>query len=399
MAATTLSTVDYMFMRKYSDKNVANQARRDHPTFDMIPIEGGFNGEAHYYFITYANPQGVASVFATAQSSASSSKGVQLRAVRKKKYGIITLDGEAMLASEGNDGAIYDVVSRETDGIIMEVGDTIAFDLFRDGNGVRGRRASASTNVITLAVADDVRNFKPGMTVIADDTVTGASPRTGSTTVTSIDEDTGTITLTSAAAISGFADNDYLFRSGDQNGGCIEGLEVLNPLTAPTAGDSFRGIDRSVDVRGLAGSRLTGTGSIEEDLNRVAVSVSQRGKKLTHAVLNPVNFFNVQRRFQAKVEYQGAGGTADWGFEFIMLNTPAGALKLYSDPDCPMNRGRVFNNKAHYIKTLGGDLPHVIRDDGQRAQREASEDAIQIRLRGLCNYFQQDPAAFGVTSI
>lgn len=399
MAASTLTTLDFMFMRKYSDKNVANQARRDHPTFDMIPVEGGFNGEAHYYFITYANPQGVASVFATAQSSASSSKGVQLRAVRKKKYGIITLDGEAMLASEGNDGAIYDVVSRETDGIIMEVGDTIAFDLFRDGNGVRGRRSSASTNVITLTNADDVRNFKPGMTVLADDTITGASPRSGTTTVTSIDEDSGTITLTSAAAITSFADNDYLFRNGDQNGGCIEGFEVLTPLTAPVAGDSFRGIDRSVDVRGLAGSRLAATATVEEDLARVAVSVNQRGKKLTHAVVNPINFYNVVRRMQAKVEYQGAGGTADWGFEYINLVTPAGVLKLYSDPDCPTNRGRAFNAKAHYIKTLGGDLPHVIRDDGQRAQREASEDAIQMRLRGFCNYFQQDPGAFAVTSI
>lgn len=399
MAASTLTTLDYIFMRKYSDKNVANQARRDHPTFEQIPVEGGFNGDAHYYFITYANPQGVAAVLATAQTSASSSKGIQLKAQRRKKYGVITLDGEAMLASEGNDGAIYDVVSRETDGIIMEMGDTFAFDIFRNGDGVRGQRSSASTNVITLVVPDDVRNFKPGMTVLADDTITGASPRVGTTTVTSIDEDGGTITLTSAAAIASFADSDYLFRNGDQNGACIEGFEVLNPLTAPTGSDSFRGINRSVDVRGLSGSRLVATATPEEDLARVAVSVNQRGKKCDRAVLNPINFYNVVRRLQAKVEYQGAGGTADWGFEFINLTTPAGTLKLYSDPDCPTNRGRIYNSKAHYIKTLGGDLPHLIRDDGNRARAESTEDAIQLRMRGFSNYFQQDPGAFGVISI
>jgi hypothetical protein len=309
--ASTLTTLDYIFKHKYSDKEIANQARRDHPTFDMTPVEGGFNGTDQKYFITYSNPQGVAGTLAAAQSGASSSKGLQLTALRRKKYGVITLDGEAMAAAEGSDGAVYDVTTRETDGIIQEFGDSEAFDLFRNGDGVRGQRSSASTNVITLVDPDTVRNFKPGMTVLADDTITGASPRSGTTTVTSIDEDGGTITLTSAAAIGSFSDSDYLFRNGDQNGACMEGLALLTPFTAPVAAESFRGIDRSVDVRGLAGSRLTGTGLPEEDLARVAVSINQRGKKCDKGVLNPINFYNVVRRLQAKVEYQGAGGTAE----------------------------------------------------------------------------------------
>src|SRR5215213_10578223 len=186
-AASTLSTVAYIYKRKYSDKQTGDLAMRDHPTMSMLAKQDGFGGSAWFYAIRYGNPQGISGTFTTAQSAASASKGVQLQASRKKKYGIITLDGEAMAAARGDKAAFLDLVSQETDGVIEEHGDSLAFELHRDGNGVRGRRASISSDTVTLTVADDARNFKVGMTVIADDTITGASPRVGSTTVSAVD--------------------------------------------------------------------------------------------------------------------------------------------------------------------------------------------------------------------
>lgn len=397
MSASTLSTVAYIYKRKYSDKQVAEVAMRDHPTFYRIAKRGGFTGEAFYYPITYGFPQGISGTFADAQAGASSSKGVQLRAARKPKYGVITIDGEAAAAS-GNMGAFIELVTKETDFKLREMGDAFAFDLFRNGSGNRGQRASASVNVITLTNSDDVRNFKVGMTVIASANADGSSPRTGSTTVAAIDEDAGTITLTSAAGIDSFANNDYLFRKGDP-GTCMEGFEVLTPLTAPTSGDSFRGIDRSVDVRGLSGSRVNDTGNtIEYNLGLAAVKANQRGKKLREGVLNPLKFWEVAVRLNAKVEYQSAGGTADYGFEYITIHTPGGSLRIYSDPDCPTNRGRAWDPSTHYLKHLD-ELPHIIRDDGRPSMREASADGIEIRARGWVNYIQDDPAAHAVIAI
>ena len=397
MSASTLQTVAYIYKRKYSDKQVAEVAMRDHPTFYRIAKKGGFTGEAFYYPITYGFPQGISGTFADAQAGASSSKGVQLRAARKPKYGVITIDGEAAAAS-GNMGAFIDLVSKETDFKLKEMGDAFAFDLFRNGSGNRGQRASISTNVVTLTNADDVRNFKVGMTVIASANADGSTPRVGSTTVAAIDEDAGTITLTSAAGITSFANSDYLFRKGDP-GTCMEGFEVLTPLTAPTSGDSFRGIDRSVDVRGLSGSRVNDTGNtIEYNLGLAAVKANQRGKKLREGVLNPLKFWEVAVRLNAKVEYQSAGGNADYGFEFLTIHTPGGSLRIYSDPDCPTNRGRAWDPATHFLKHLN-ELPHIIRDDGRPSMREASADGIEIRARGWVNYIQDDPAAHAVIAI
>lgn len=398
MAASDLTSVAFIYKRLYSDRQVGDLAMRDHPLFRMINKEGGFVGASFHYPIRYGNPQGISGAFANAQTNASSSKGVQLTASRRPKFAVITMDGEAIAAAEGNRGAFLDLVTQETEGKLEELGDHLAFDLYRDGTCARGRRSSLAGDIVTLTVPDDARNFKVGMTVIADDTATGASPRTGSTTIAAIDEDAGTITLTSAAAIVAFADNDYLFTDGEQSTG-MEGLASQIPLTAPTAGDSFRGIDRSVDTRRLAGVRVNDTATaIEENAGLCAVKISQVGKKASQVYLNPINFWQVARRLNAKVEYQGAGGTADYGFEYIAIHTPAGTLRTYSDPDCPTSRGYVCNPEATYIKHLRG-LPHIVQDDGRPNLRQASANGIEARAAAWSNLILTMPGSCGVFAI
>jgi len=398
MAASDLTTVAYIYKRTYSDDAVGDLAMRDHPLFSEIAKNGGFKGTAFFYPIRYGNPQGVSGAFADAQSGAESSKGKQLQANRKPKFGVITMDGEAIAAAEDR-GAFLDLVRQETDGVIEEMGDAFAFDLYRDGSGMRGRRASASGNIITLTVADDARNFKEGLTVVADNAADGLSPNSGSTKVTAVDEDAGTITLASAAAISGFADNDYLFRKGDP-GTCMEGLALLTPLTAPVLGsDSFRGIDRGSDPRRLAGIRINDTSAtIEENIGLAAVKVSQIGKKQDRHYINPINFWQIARRLNAKVEYTSGGGEADYGFQYIMIHTPAGTVKLISDPDCPTIRSYGCRSSEHYLKHLRA-LPHIVMDDGIGSLRQTSSDGIEARARGWVNYIQRQPGCFSVNAI
>jgi len=237
------------------------------------------------------------------------------------------------------------------------------------------------------------------MTVTAATNATGTSLRTGTTTVAGVDEDAGTITLTSAAAITSFADNDFLFRDGDP-GTCVEGLEVCTPLIAPVLGsDSFRGKDRGADPRRLSGARTNDTTTlIEENAGLTAIKINQAGKKANQYYLNPINFWQVARRLNAKVEYEGGGGDVAYGFQSMAIHTPAGVLKCFSDPDCPVTRGRLINSEGHYMFHLY-DLPHVITDDGRPNLRQTTSDGIEARIRSFSNYIQTVPSAFGVHSI
>ena len=156
-SASTTSTAAYLFKRLYGDNQAGDVAARDHITLNMVRKEAGWTGLSFYYHTKYGNPQGIGNTLTTAITGVSSSSGVQWAASRAKTYGYITLDGEAMAASENDKGAFMDLVTTETEGVLEEVGDTLAFDFWRDGTGNRGRRSSINSNTVTLTVADDAR--------------------------------------------------------------------------------------------------------------------------------------------------------------------------------------------------------------------------------------------------
>lgn len=406
--ASSVAQTAYIFKIYYAGQ-LGDVAMRSHPLLDEIQKSskapghaGSFKGTTFNYSIKYGNSQGVSGTFTNAQSQASTTKGVQFAANRFVKYGDIVIDGVSLLASQ-DDGAFLDLVTLETDGVITEHVDREAFDLYRTSSGIRGQRASASTNIITMVVADDARNFKVGMTVGASPNADGSSPRAGSTTVAGINLSAGTVTLTSAAGITSFADNDFLFNLGDV-GTCMEGMETCTPLTAPVGGDSFRGNDRSVYVELLSGSRLTSTVSqnqgIEESIGQLGILINTTGGKATRGTLNPINFWNVVRRGNARVEFAQAGGQMNYGFESCVVSTPAGQIRLLSDPDCPINRGRLYNPDSHYLRCLGpggnSDFVHIINDDGNYNLRSTNADQVETRTRSIKNYIQNSTRDHGV---
>lgn len=399
MATSDLTTMAHIYRRRYGGGKAAEITVRDHVRMKKMTKKPGFTGQDFAYHILTGNPQSVSGTFAAAQSGSETSKGKLPVAVRRPKFSIVRLDHEAILASHGREGAFYDLTVRETDGVFVEFGDTLAFDAYRDSSGLRGQIASISSNVLTMTSADSVRNFKEGMTLIGDDTITGLSPRSGTAKVASVSGGL-TITLDNAAGITGLAANDYLFREGDP-GNCMDGLATCNPLTEPTAGDSFRGIDRSVNVSRLSGSRVADTNStIEENLGLGAIKCNTVGvmHTPTEAYLNPLNFFQVARRQGAKVAYTNDVTRAKIGFQYIDITTSTGTMRVYSDPDCPTTRGYGENPEWDYIHHLDG-FPHIVMNGKEPLLMMAS--SLAFESRGACygNYIQENPAAHFVIEI
>jgi hypothetical protein len=391
------STVAYVFMRNYSDRQIADAATRKHPFSDKASKAGNLSGEDFRYFLKHSNPGSVGGTFATTQASPGNSKGVQFATTPALKYGVITIHGPSMARAAGK-GAKVELVMNETDGVLEEMADHLAFDLLRTGTGVRGRRASISGNIVTLTNAADVRNFKVGMPVGASSLATGLSPRAGAnTTVAGISRSAGTVTLADASQITSFSDNDYMFVPGDP-GTCVEGIQAIIPFTAPAAAESFRGVDRSVDEQRLAGARLDLTSApIEENIGSLATTIFDDGKVADSAFISPLNFWKVSRRLGAKVEYE-AGRTADYGFQFINIITPGGVVKVYADPDMPADRGLVGSLADLEVKHLK-EYVHIIRDDKQMALRQATVDGIEIRARSMSQPCIYQPGSWGIFSI
>ena len=397
-AASTSTTVAYVFKRRYSDAQVADVTMRDHPSYQRIAKVMGLGGQDFVYAVTTGDPQGVGNTFASAQFADETLKGEQFVCTDVLKYGYITIDGPSLLRNQAFQGKIIDIVTRTTDGVLRQVGSDIAFDIFRDGNGKLGRRSSISGNVVTLTDATDVDKFKRGMTVIASSLATGVSPRAGQAKVTKIDRANKKITLDDQSTITSFQDNDYLFRYGTlQN--ALQGMGACTPLVAPTSGVTFRNVERTNDLEALAGTRIDDTTRFpEEMIGDLAVQLSLMGKRIERATVYPTVFQSMVKRLGAKVTYMTPGGTANIGFQELMLHAAGYAVPVTSDPDIVPTELRVWDESAHNLTYLGPSVVHLIRDDGQVRRAQTGNDGFEVRARAQLNYLQPDPAAHGVGS-
>lgn len=404
MSNNTLSSVAYFFKTVF-DTGLADESMRLHPGIDSIPKVADFTGDSLVYSVKYGNAQNIASSatgvsgLAAAQAVGSSSKGAKFTMYRVRKTGTLSFDVEAIKAALGrNDGSFENLMVEDVDGFTNEFVDRLGFDLYRDGYGARGQRLSINSNTITMVNPDSARSFKVGMLLGASENADGSTPRTGSSPITNVDIDAGTVTVSNAASIDSFANSDYLF-AAPEIGNNLEGYELCTPLAAISLSDSFRGVNRSVAASLLAGSRLDDSNSLpEENAGKVAVKIRNNGGVADTLALNPQRYWEMCRRIGAKVMYQQGGGDAKYGFEGVVISSPAGILKVLSDPDCPTDRGRVYDNASHEIKTLG-EFVHIGNEDGNYELRLATDDALESRVRSMSNYRQKRTRNFGVFSV
>jgi hypothetical protein len=402
MSATSSSTADFVYKRKYG--GLVHEEERRHPTLSSTKKVGGI-GLTNHYVVAYGDGQGAAAGtnFSTAQTNISPIKGVQFNMAPKIRYRLAQVDGVSSVLSMGDPNAFESLVMAEMRGNANGMMNDLGFDLFRDGTGNRGVRASLSSNTVTLTVKADSRNFFIGMTVKAGTSTT--SLRAGSTTVTAVDYDAGTVTLASAAAITSFADADILFREGETGNILMEGFASIIPLTAPVfSSDSFRGIDRGVQTTLLAGARLAADGSTPEELAmRVAAAIFDAGGDSDELILSPLNAQAMCNRGSAKITYPDGGGTMTIGFTGAVLQSPAGQLKLVSDPDCPSNRGYVRKKSTWQIEYGGPSLVHSTYDDAKFTGKfwfpVYNADTIEGRSRVICNLKCTEPRSNGVFEI
>jgi hypothetical protein len=402
MSTTSTSTADFIYKTKF--EGIAHEEERRHPTLNDIKKVGGLANE-NKYVVAYGDGQGAGGVFATAQTNVSPVKGVQFNMRPKIDYRIAQVDGPSLQLSMGDANAFEELVVAELRGSLNGFNNDLGLFLFGDGTGARGVRSGAlSGNIVTLADPKTARNFFEGMTVVAGTSTT--SLRSGTTTVAAVDYDAGKVTLTDASLILSFTAGDILFRQGETGNTMMEGFESINPLTVPVyLTDSFRGVDRGKNPALLAGSRIAADGSTPEELAlRLAAAIFDAGGSADTWVLSPSNAQAVCNRGSAKITYPDGGGVMTFGFTGAVLQSPAGQLRLVSDPDCPNNRGRVYKKGIFEIVHAGRTLIHSAFDDspkfsGRFWYPKDTSDTIEGRWRSICNLKCKSPRDMGVHEV
>lgn len=376
----------------YSNQKVENMTYKDYPFYAMVPKKKDFFGKNYPLPIQIGNPQGRSHTFAKAKANQTSSVYKDFTLTRVKDYSLATVDNETAEASENDKGAFLKALTNEIDSAIRSSASSMGSMVYGDGSGCIGQ-ISAGTNVatttLTLAVADDIVNFEVGMTLVfAAARSSGSLRNSGATlSILSIDRGAGSMVLSAAInTVTGTIAGDFVFIDGDRNL-AVSGLAAWLPETAPTSGDSFFGVDRSVDSTRLAGVRYDGSAlSTEEALVGGLTLCNREGGNPKIVFMNYTDWSNLELALGSKVQYMvtEAFGRADIGFQGIQVKTNKGVANCVADPFCPRGVAYGITMESWALYSLKEPI-RILDLDGNKILRTSDADAVELRVGG---YFQ-----------
>ena len=386
-SATTLSNWDAALKQYYRNKSVDDLVYKSHPLMELLPKDTKFRGRNMPIPIIYGRGQGVSSTFSTAQTNASASKVDDFLLTRVSKYGVATISGEAVAASEGDRYAFLSASTTEIDNIIKSVGDSIAKGLYGDGSGAIGQIASTTTIGSTSCDLEDpstVFNFEVGMKLDLAASKTGGSVRSTQTTITAVDRskfkpgDTDQLTASANWNANSGATGDYLYQEGDYDA-VITGLDAWVPSSSPSSA-SFFGVDRSVDPTRLGGQRYDGSSDtiIEALIEGMAITAREGGHP-DHIFLSFAEFVKLEKALGAQVKREVKRSDSLSGYDSLDLIGPSGTAKVIPDKDCADGVAYILEIGTWTLASIG-EVVQLTQLDGNRVLRQASDDGIEVRV-------------------
>ena len=394
MATTTVSNIQNVLKNLWPQDRVVNEVYPDHPFLARITKDEAFTGEDIKLVVRTRDGQGRAVTLANAQTRASAPSHSRFALTRSKNYQVFRIEGEAIEASRNDAGALVRALDDEIKGSINNITKDLAVNLFRGRSGNIGAIGSVSAGppaTITLSNVADVTSFEVGMILVASATSTGANRSTPATaTITGVNRSTGVLTFANGTfAGTNWANADYLSVSGDNANGSGNGNKALGladwlPVTDPSGGESFLGVDRSVDRVRLAGLPLDISAFVPEEGALYAVmELDRNGARPRDFVVNHTDYQSVLNSLGTKAvtKYEGTGQV---GFQTIQIMGPKGPVSMYLDQDCPAGTGYCLDMRFWKLYSLG-PAPKMLELDGLPMLRLSDDDAYEGRIGYYAN--------------
>jgi hypothetical protein len=391
---------------------------KKNPFLALVPKDESPSGFAGKYIpvpLVYGTPQGRSATFSNAQTNQTAPSLASFFVYRVSNYQLVTITNELLEATKDDAGAFVDEAKLNMDTGFRNISNDLAGDLMAPITGERGQISVITSGVITLVDANTVVNFEVGMTLTSY-SVSGQTPTvaTGGALgyVIAVNRSSGTVTVSATAGGSAgtptnwstsfkylAADGDITFaanglRTASGSRLKVSGLPCWLPTTAPTAGDSFWGVDRSTDVTRLAGVRYDGSAyPIEEALVDGAALVAREGGQPDMCFMNFTSYAALEKALGAKVQYVDVKhDEADIAFAGIRVHAPYGPITIVPDRNCPSQVAYLLSMENWKLRSLGR-VPHVLTYglEGLEGLRVGTADALEIRIGYYSNLICNAP--------
>ncbi len=375
----------------YGPQTIQNMAYKDNPWFAMIKKVEDAGGKYIPYPTIWSTSQGRSAAFATAQANQTAPQLADFLLTLKPDYSVATIANQLLEAGATEKEAFLKPAKLHIDSAITTITNSIAGAGFRSGTGSIGKIATGgiTSGVITLDDPESVTQFERNMVIQANASDGGASPRAALGYVIAVNRTGGTVTVSdtglggAAGSPSGWQAADFLLQQGDNNAKPA-GLSGWLPTTAPSAGENFFGVDRSMDTR-LSGLRYNGTAySIEEALIDGSRFAAREGGRPNVGITNYTSWSALDKGLSAKV-YVEMKANAEISFKGIALNGHKGTVDIFPDRNCPGLLAYLLQSDTWAMLSTN-EVPHINRADGLEMLRVSNADALEVRVVAYYQY-------------
>ena len=417
--AATITTADKILKFIYSSRALQNAVYDKNPLFALLPKSSGFNGRSMIHALTYGNSNARSAAFATAQGRAGINgasgtdsgfnRDVNFTVTRVKNYAMYTIEQELLLAASGDRASFVKGLTQLVDGTLQTLRNDFGRDVYGSGNGTLGQVTAVSgAGPFTFTVGEAITQIEVGMEIVASTTTvdTALLNSGGGVVVQTVNRAAGTFTTTTNPDT--IVANSWLFIKGDRQVTAITansqmlkmaGLEAWNPTTAPSASESFFGVDRSVDSTRLSGQRLDISSlQPEEGYVTALAALAREDGDPSHIFTSFTDEKNLKLALGSRVdaEYTQVG---DIGFESIRLRGPNGTVKVYADRNAPVGRARILTLNTWELKHLGDLVNNGSAGNDGGLAREYQADRFEGRMSFYGNLICHKPAANMVAAL
>lgn len=366
--------------------------------FKWIPKDPSYSGSSRQYNPIIDGSQG-SNVFGDALNYRGSPTLPKFNVTHVRRFGIGSIDNEAVLASRDKKGALAEMTKIQVDSVLYGFARAGAQQLVGGaGGGAKAlTKATGWTVGGTTIALNDIKDhiwFEKGQVLQSATTDgTSGSVNPGHVTVAGVARDTGILTLTAAAnaGIPTIAVSNYLFGIGDF-GTSLSGVLAWIPPTAPGA-TSFFGVDRTQDLARLSGTRTGATGPIEDQIGHALTLLHENGGKCDTLWMHTRRGWELQQSIHGKTVY-GAGGVQVaarnmdgkastkiflTGFVF---QGPKGPVTVLTDPGFPYAYAWGCRREDWELFSMG-PAPHFDLGNGGKFFIETSAPAKQFRMEAF----------------
>ena len=394
MSAETLTVDRYRAGLKvlFPEKRLQTYGMKDQPLWAWLPKGGGFNGRNAEIPLRYSPVASNSHTFNRAQAAKGSSRYIAFTIDRRRDYLLISIDNEALEASEGDGGAYMKASASEIDAAFTKIVQQAAADVQGNGGGAIATvlTVSGGSNYFTVA-ENEIGRFEPDMRLQfgTTDGTSGVVIATanGYAKVDKVDHDNLRVYLSSSfdtvtSVPIDATTNKYVFPEGNF-GLSMTGLEAWIPTgsgrTAALAA-SFKGVVRDPFPSRLGGIYFDASSySLAEGLER-AMARGKRERCIPDVIwVNHNRFADLSLELGAKAERDPAK-IGEFAYDRIKMYVGGRQISVMADHNIADNRAWALTRDTWKFWSLKGAPRFLGKGGASDLILEAGSDGWEVRV-------------------